>query len=438
MGIANQTDNNGLKPYGLVVDLVNAGIPVNWIINPNKDFGSNSPGVLTKTDGVDITITGTTTCSLNSTPINSYGCKGGPFLIAAEFMVDNLLNDNDAYSIIQKWIKNNNGLTVYWNLNPIIDAPLHGVITSFPNIVVYDNGALIPNIATGFYNRAGITTGYTIGKPGDLASCDQFYVLSHHTDPDKAPWTQSDTDKLYDFVINGGNIWMGCHDVSLTENILRRSGTNTQLNFLSNNGLIPYKDISTNTYPWLDDFDDDDGNGDNKIEKHNNAFNNADVMYNTAAAGDPYMQFIGNIEPALNGNSEHVYIPFKKDDANSILGDWRPTTKVGMYDSGPTDLRAGGKSAIVVYGPAYGNPDYGDVLYSASHINDDNGGSNAQWVGEARIFGNFLLESALGTALQISVNGLDISNQTACSGSEITVDTSVTETSLGGTVTYLW
>ena len=136
MGIANQTDNNGLKPYGLVVDLVNAGIPVNWIINPNKDFGSNSPGVLTKTDGVDITITGTTTCSLNSTPINSYGCKGGPFLIAAEFMVDNLLNDNDAYSIIQKWIKNNNGLTVYWNLNPIIDAPLHGVITSFPNIVV--------------------------------------------------------------------------------------------------------------------------------------------------------------------------------------------------------------------------------------------------------------------------------------------------------------
>jgi len=43
MGIADQTDNNGLRPYGLVVDLVQNGIPVNWIINPNKNFENGSP-----------------------------------------------------------------------------------------------------------------------------------------------------------------------------------------------------------------------------------------------------------------------------------------------------------------------------------------------------------------------------------------------------------
>ncbi len=421
MGIANQTDNNGLKPYGLVITLVNAGIPVNWIINPDKDFGAGGIDVNTKFDGVDLIISGTVSSALNSAPINNYDCKAGPFLIAAEYMIE-------AEPIIQNWINDNNGLTVYWNLDAITQAPVHGLITSFPNIIVYDNGNNPLDIIEGFYDRAGITSGYRTGVPGDLTSCDQFYVLSHHTDPDTSPWTQSDTDNLYDFVVSGGNIWMGCHDVSLTEDVLRRSGSNTQLNFLSNNGLLPYKDLSTTTYPWLNAFDDDDGNTDNNIDSHNNTFVNNDIMYNGATAGHPYMQFIGDIEPSLNGNSEHVYIPFD--------GDWRGTTTVGMYDNGPTDSRAGGQSALVAYGPAYGNNAYGDILYTASHISSKNGGTNAQWVGEARLFGNFLFESALGTAPQITVDGLDIAMQTACSDSDLYVEAQVTGAT--GVIIYSW
>ncbi|PHS05549.1 MAG: hypothetical protein COA88_12260, partial [Kordia sp.] len=421
MGIANQTDNNGLKPYGLVINLVNAGIPVNWVINPNKDFGAGGIDVDTKTDGVDLVISGTVTIALNSAPIINYNCKAGPFLIAVEYMVE-------AEPIIQSWINTNAGLTVYWNLDAIFAAPVHGLITSFPNIIIYDNGNNPLDIIEGFYDRAGITSGYRTGVPGDLTSCDQFYVLSHHTDPDTSPWTQSDTDNLYDFVAGGGNIWMGCHDVSLTEDVLRRSGSNTQLNFLSNNGLLPYKNLSTITYPWLSAYDDDDGNTNNIINKHNNTFVNTDIMYNGTTAGHPYMQFIGDIEPSLNGNSEHVYIPFD--------GDWRGTTTVGMYDNGATDVRAGGQNALVAYGPAYGNTAYGDILYTASHISAKNNGTNAQWVGEARLFGNFLFESALGTAPQITVDGLDTAMQTACDNSDLNVQANVTGAT--GVVSYSW
>ena len=42
MGISPQTDENGLIPYGLVVALVDAGIPVNWIIN-DSNCEINSP-----------------------------------------------------------------------------------------------------------------------------------------------------------------------------------------------------------------------------------------------------------------------------------------------------------------------------------------------------------------------------------------------------------
>ena len=53
MGQTTQTYNNGLKPYGLVYALINAGIPVNWAINPAKakdgtDFIASSAGNLNK------------------------------------------------------------------------------------------------------------------------------------------------------------------------------------------------------------------------------------------------------------------------------------------------------------------------------------------------------------------------------------------------------
>lgn len=63
VSISLQTDNIGLKPYGLLVALLDKGFPVHWIIHTNLDFVSDTKEVLTKVD-----------CSNT----NIAGCKAGP------------------------------------------------------------------------------------------------------------------------------------------------------------------------------------------------------------------------------------------------------------------------------------------------------------------------------------------------------------------------
>ena len=61
------------------------------------------------------------------------------------------------------------------------------------------------------------------------------------------------------------------------------------------------------------------------------------VLYDITTATDPIMQFIGEAHPALNGNSEHIFVPLA--DAGSSTGGWRPTTTVSIYDPAPIYLR---------------------------------------------------------------------------------------------------
>lgn len=377
MGISPQTVNNWLKPYGLVYQLVKSGIAVNWIINPNKSFVDES----NKVDQIDLSVSGKTTRT-GSVSTGIKDLKAGSFLIAAESMTL-------AAPIMESWVTENPGLTVYWQLDAIIDAPLYGAITSFPTTVIYPADGNITSTAKtsiedAFFIRAGIpesSGAFRKGLPGDLTPCDQFYVLSHHTDPENN-WFQDDVNNLYDFVLRGGNIWMGCHDVSISESLQTSGKSNPKLNFLSTTGLMPYKitgstDIYTATRP-----------------DHDNSFNNNNVDYDISSAPDPIMQFVGQIHRALNGNSEKIYLPL-------LGGGWRPTTTIGFYARTHSDIQSGkslGKAAIIAYGPAYGNPAYGSVLYQGSHIDNDNSGGVAEWVGEARLFGNYLLESAVKTS----------------------------------------
>lgn len=400
MGIQPQTVNNGLRPYGLIQDLVSVHeIPVFWIINDSKSFVSGT----TKVDQTDISITGTVDSNPASTPITT-DLKSGPFLIPSEYMPQ-------AQAVIESWIATSTGagtdkLTVYWNLDAITDAPVHGIISYFPDVTLYPVGGdssspIATDMETAFYSPAGITTGFTKKAPDELGSCDLIYVLSHHTDPD-TDWNQADIDTFYDFVMAGGNAWLGCHDVSLTENVLTTTEGN-QLNFLSNGGLIPYKDllnVSTN-YPWLSDFSD----GGDDILEHDNTFNNADILYDINTAPNPLMQFMGEIHPAMNGNSEHIYVPLA--DAGGSQGGWRSTTTVAAYDPNNSHIpaRTPGRAGPIVYGPAFGNKDYGTILYSGSHISSGNNVANfdPEHIGELRLFGNFLLESALEVTPEITI-----------------------------------
>ncbi len=372
MGITPQTSNNALKPYGLVHALVGEGIPVHWIIKDSKSF-----------EEIDIVISGTLTKSATSKQTKNL--KAGPFLISAEHMTD-------AESIIQNWIDNNsNGgndaLTVYWNLDAIVNAPVSGIITSFPATVIYPKNGDITStkdtdIETGFFNPAGIlksSGAFRKGTPSDINACDQFYVLSHHTDPEKN-WSQNDVNLIYDFVTTGRNVWMGCHDVSISENLKTDGKPHNKLNFLSNDGLLPYKDTSNGSNSDIYTFEG---------PTHANTFNNSNIVYEEAAASDPIMQFVGEIHEAFNGNSEKVFLPRQQG--------WRDSSTIGFYDPSHSDVNdlSPGKAGILVYGKAYGNASYGTILYNGSHISKANEGNTAQWIGEARTFGNFLLQSAL-------------------------------------------
>ena len=421
MGITPQNVNNGLKPYGLVYDLVtNHGIPVYWIIKNNKSFVDAS----NKVDQTDITVKGTTT-RLGSISTGTKHLKSGPFLIPAEFI-------EDAYAVIETWQTANSGLTVYWNLDAITNAPVRGVITSFPNIVIYPVGGIITSttdtdIEVGFYNRAGIpesSGSFRKGNPEDITTCDQFYVLSHHTDPN-TNWDQDDVNYLFDFVERGGNIWMGCHDVSISESLTTSGGkAYPKLNFLSTTGLMPYKNLpSTPIYDAP------------PLPIHNKNFINANVDYELTSASDPIMQFMKEIHPALNGNSEHVYLP--------LAGGWRGSTTIGFYDPSHPDVlgnfpNSPGKAAIIAYGRAYGESSYGQVLYQGSHISKDNSNplDPATYIGENRLFGNFLLQSALETAPVITIPTLP-TNLTVCSGQDLTL-TPEFDNVPTGTQTYLW
>ncbi|OIQ28280.1 MAG: hypothetical protein BM564_09410 [Bacteroidetes bacterium MedPE-SWsnd-G2] len=380
MGIVPQTENNALVPYGLIYDLVqNYDIPIYWVINPTKTF-VNASNITNQTD---ISVSGTTT-RLGSTPISA-DLKAGPFLIPSEYI-------DDAYTVIEQWISDYSGLTIYWNLDAISNAPINGIITTLANVVIYPKDGDVndtTDIEQAFFIPAGIPNSvYRRASITDIDFCDEIYVLSHHTDPD-LNWDQDDIDAIYDYVINGGNVWMGCHDVSITESLLETS-EGKQLNFLSNSGLIPYQstsNISTN-YPYLSSFI----NSGNSITDHDNTIDENAILYNLNSASHPLMQFMEEFHAASNGNSERVFLPF--------IDGWRSTTVAAVYDPTHSDLpsgtnRSSGEAAVVAYGPAYGNSLNGTILYQGSHINKANNGTMAEYVGERRIFGNYLLESAI-------------------------------------------
>ncbi len=66
-------DSGMFLAYGLVYDLLKAGVPVNWAIAPGKAYG-----------GADFTATATDVAS--GSPIVAYGYRGGPFVVDSAYL----------------------------------------------------------------------------------------------------------------------------------------------------------------------------------------------------------------------------------------------------------------------------------------------------------------------------------------------------------------
>jgi len=123
MGVTPQTLNNGLKPYGMIQDLINNyRVPIIWSINPGK-----------AKDGIDFTH-------------NGVNYRGGTFIVPAQFRnatVNNRINYWTGQGVV--------GATSVAPLN----VPIYDTLTSFPKIMI-DISSGREDIIINYYNNAGI------------------------------------------------------------------------------------------------------------------------------------------------------------------------------------------------------------------------------------------------------------------------------------------
>ena len=197
MGITPQTASNGLKPYGMVYDLLqNLRVPVKWVINTTKSK-----------DGVDFTY-------------NGIPYRGGSFVILSQY------RSAEVDAAISSWVK---GGVVGVTTTAPITLSVYATLTYAPKWTMdRDNGSLV----TDFFINAGIPSSAHGGSspsgwknPAELTECDDIFALPH-ADPTFATHSNLlNWNRDYK-----GAIWAGCYAVSGLENI--------GLNFLTTNGML--------------------------------------------------------------------------------------------------------------------------------------------------------------------------------------------------------
>jgi uncharacterized repeat protein (TIGR01451 family) len=387
MGIVPQTQNNALKPYGLVYEMLRQGVPVNLIINPTK----------TK-DGIDFVHEG-----------KQY--KGGPFVISGDFATT-------AQPIIDAWVSAFPGLTVVVPTTSF-SPPVYNTLVAAPRVAL---DAANGGIAQGYMVNAGIPLG-PIGGPNyyfkntqDLDCCDDFFAMPH-ADP-----TWATHSKLYDWNLTcQGSIWAACHAVSAMENAFNPANTSQQLNFLCNT-----TDTPSGPGPWATN---NGGKGNTLMlwKQHSSASLPPSFEYDHH--NEPPMQFMGLLDNATFSGSEQLYITVSQTAAQ-----WRPTTRVAVWDDSQVNIPAGVDKAAakVAYGRGLGDPDRGQVMYEAGHTHAGTAPAN---IAAQRAFLNFVLWASQDKALVVSSAGIPAEIQ----GGSTSASFSVTLNPVpSGPYTYLW
>ncbi|MGE5786398.1 MAG: Ig-like domain-containing protein, partial [Myxococcales bacterium] len=320
LGSSPQTQGNALNPYGLVYDLVkNLKVPVLWAYNTSK----------TSNTDVDFTVDGR-------------AFRSSSFVIPSAFVAT-------AQATVNRWVAQ--GVVVYGPTQSAFTPPTYFKrITGFPNIVLDpQNGA----IAQTYLTAAGFPT-FPVQYPTSLNVCQDMFILPH-ADP-----TWANHGNLKSFVSNGGFLWVGCHAVSILEELDGDGDSAPDMNFLSSIGLINYAN-HVNAYPPYN--------------------------YDSTSVADPVMQFLGKVDSAVSGGSEAVYLPYRG-------GAWRPTTKVSIWDPDQADVTTGkspGLAAKLAYGRGYGLASSGVVMYQGSH---NFSGTSADQIASQRAFLNLVLWNA--------------------------------------------
>jgi hypothetical protein len=330
MGVTPQTVGNGLKPYGMIYDLVRFyGVPVKWVVNPDKGK-----------DGLDFFY-------------NGVEYRGGPFIIPAPFRTPAV----DARII--HW--QGQGVIGITTTSPfeLHDSKIFK-ISSAPNWTLdKQNGS----IAVGYFVNAGIPASAHGGNssnnwklPADLGGCDDIFVMPH-ADP---KWLTH--SNLIDWNRDHkGSIWNACHSPSALENMYDPANPSNQANFLCEKVSTPGVGIilpvagstsySQNTLVLWGNHSD------------------GTPPYSYSNHGDPIMQFMGTLDLATLNGSEQMYIPVQAAGAG-----WRPETVVAVYDPDhpQTPLSNNGtvekfRATVLSYGRGFGDLKRGYVMHEVGH-----------------------------------------------------------------------
>lgn len=387
LGSASPNTNNQLKPYGFVQDLlVYQRVPVLWAIKDGK------------TNYTDIDFSATTASG-------SKNYRTGAFIIPKEYAAT-------VQASIASW--RSQGVIIDGPTTAEFQAPIYGNIKSWPRTVLdRENGS----IAAKFYAAAGIKTNREGVGPGDsgydplipywksphfLNSCDDLYTMPH-ADPiyNYEGNAKSGHGQLKPFNDNGGYIWAGCHAVSVLENIHSDGGQVGEMAFLSQTGLVNYKDHS---------------------KKPSSPF------VTVPDRSDPIQQYQGVIDNATTNGSEQIYLPLQD-------GGWRDSTNVLVYD--PTvDLTYGkkpvltspGPAAKLAYGRGFGKPSSGMVMYEGGH---DISGSGPDQLAAQRAYFNLGLMAGIERGPDINAT---VTPTSITSGASAQLNSTTT----GGATPYKW
>jgi hypothetical protein len=342
MGVVPQTVGNGLKPYGMIYDLIlNNKIPIQWIIESGK-----------VKDGIDFTY-------------NGVDYKGGPFIVPAEYITAAV-----------------NTRIAYWKTQGVI-----GVMTTSPievPVAMTLNVASVPRwtmdflngkVATAYFTNAGIpASAYSLTRtPQELGYCDDIFVMPHAY----PQWSTHSNLYLWNKTYHG-SIWLSCTAGSELEDMFNPADHTQQTNFLTEKD--PAVAFPTGTGTTIE---------------------NALWLYSSHTNGvPPYnMQFMGNIDSATQNGLEQVYIPKAPGwRATTTVGVYDPDHIKRLDDA------VNHRAAIVAYGRGFGDPTRGYVMVEASH--SLNNAQLAANIAAQRIFFNFSFMAGKDNTIIPNVTGL--------------------------------
>ena len=325
MGVTPQTVGNGLKPYGMIYDLIkNHKVGVIWSINPNK----------TK-DGIDFMH-------------NGVAYRGGPFIIPVEYRTPAV-----------------NARITFWQSQGVVGAttvsdmqvPVHPQYGTLKNVPRWTLDKRNGKLALPYFVNAGIPA-YAYGgnsqsqwkDPVELDCCDDLFVLPH-ADPiwsSHGPlWTWNQNCK--------GGIWNGCHSGSSLENMVNPANRSQQTNFLCT------KDPAFT------------GNSGNYANSNSlilwGGHEDGSPPYTHRLPADPVAQYMGSSDAAYQNGAEQIFVPRQTAGTSAR---WNPGAKVLVYDpshvnvpSPQGDLR--NTAALLIYGKAFDDPNRGYVMHNAGH-----------------------------------------------------------------------